>query len=551
MTWGSLASLRSVVNIATSVTGGGYLGAKLNHAAPVPDSYFGMTHLGVADTPVPAVQFSFQRIWDSYIQSPTTLLYKGASWADSHTAAGTFEWSYFDGIMALVAARGKAPIIYTFGYKPSWVTEGANFNTQFAAFVDAILVRAAGRIKVWGLWNEPNTTGGPNERDAASLYAMAQIAYPKIKAAVPGAVILSPEYQGNGVGELTSFLALGGGNYFDVLGLHLYTQSDPDALASAGGTQAIITGHKAALATYGLSSKAIWNTEFSEHGYSSFGGTSAENERDYLSQNLPLHWASGIDRDGWYASDSDTTGRLQTGSTKNVAGAAWDVVRGWMVGKVLGAPVTSGKTIYIPVTGQNGYVGRIVWNYKADATYTVAAGAFTRLTMADGNQYAIGGTETIIPIGNTAVLIDNASPGVSPSLYGANLITNPDFAGNVTTGWVSSGTAVLSAVGDVGRVTNSADYSSDARTNFATDTGARYLMTLDIHTGNQDAELAFSENGDDYGRPYAAVLSNNALTRVSVVVKATFTASQITVRPYAENAAQIVQFDNVEVRKIA
>lgn len=352
----------------------------------------------------PLVSYAPQRVWNAFVQHTGTGVYGSHSWSNLHLAHGVFDWDYFDQIVNQIIANGHTDIFYTFGYTPAWVT-GGTLLAEWGNFVAAIVAHSAGRVKVWGLWNEPG--GNTTPMADATLASMAAIAYPIINAA--GQLLTSPEYHDNASGNLTVFLNGDGGAYFDIMATHLYDVPDPDLSVTSNGMHAIIDSYIALRVAFGLTGKPWWNTEFNELGLSAFGGTEAQNQRDFISQVYPLLWAKGIDRNYWYGWDTAPDyGQLWDGAVgKNVAGVAHDTVRGWLLGKTASAWQRSGSAQWVDLVGPSGYVGRIVWQFKGTSTYTIPAGAWTRKSLVDGSTAVIAGGTTSITIGQTAILIDN------------------------------------------------------------------------------------------------------------------------------------------------
>ena len=361
-----------------------------------------MNWLGFRDNPAPTINYAGLRTWDNWAYSDDIADYGFLNWSTIHVAGGVFHWDVFDKRRADLISQGKVGV-YTFGGVPGWV---ADQSAAFSSFVTAIVARAAGQgFRIWELWNEPNA--GANAISAATAAAFAAIAYPIIKAADPDAVVLSPAPQGNGAGWFGDFLEAGGAAHYDVTALHLYCDTDPDALAAAGGLRAIMANYAAI-----LPDKPIWCSEFSEHGYWFDDLTPANNERDYIGQMLPQLWALGVDRAYWYAWDGDVTGRLWTGagSNRNVAGDAWNEVRSWMLGARRTSHIEWSGDVGVLNISRTGYSAKIAWHYKGTSDLTIPAGVYTRYRDLAGNVTAIGGAATTAPLTNSAIIIETGAP---------------------------------------------------------------------------------------------------------------------------------------------
>src|SRR4051812_25166745 len=151
--------------------------------AQIPSTFFGMhiLHAVNGSTPWPTDQFGALRLWDS-----------GVDWHEIATARGTYNWTNFDKWMAL-AQQHNVDVTYTFGRVPSWANGGQGTaapmtNMQdWDDFVRAVVTRAAGRVKYWEIWNEPNDTHFWNG-SVATLVTMAQHARDIIKSIDANAV---------------------------------------------------------------------------------------------------------------------------------------------------------------------------------------------------------------------------------------------------------------------------------------------------------------------------------------------------------------------------
>lgn len=372
--------------------------------------YFGMDMGGINDRPWPSVPFTGLRLWDSWGYNSINNAYVGIAWGNLHTGTDTYNWELFDSFMAKLVTNNQLGF-YTFGFSPAWLTGGDKApatGTQLAqwdAFVTAIVTRAAGKIKHWGLWNEPNATnfytGTP-----AQLATMAARAYPIIKGIDPTAIVTSPEVQGNGGGWLGEYFTAGGAAYCDAIGFHLYGYPDYRAAADNGAIEAL-NGIKAAVATAGLSSKPLWNTEFSSLGWADTSMV------DYVGKAYPLYWAAGVERSYWYQWDNSVVGNgqmwLPPSGPANAVSVAFTSVRTWLLGASLNAaPVVSGSVIYIDFTRSNGKEAKIIWHTGGSSNHTIPAGAYVTKRLLDGASVVIPGADVTVAINNTPIMIEKA-----------------------------------------------------------------------------------------------------------------------------------------------
>ena len=162
-----------------------------------------------------------------------------------------------NGIMPLVVVH-EAPAYASFAQR------GAAYRA-FAGFMTMCVTRWP-RIKYWELWNEMDSAftdlfGAENPRiplEARGRYyaEMLKTAYPAIKKANPGAIVVL----GGIAGSITPFMEGvykgGGKGYFDVMNLHTYGMPLAWSFVNRG-----IEARKV-LERFGDGQKPIWNTEF-------------------------------------------------------------------------------------------------------------------------------------------------------------------------------------------------------------------------------------------------------------------------------------------------
>jgi polysaccharide biosynthesis protein PslG len=319
--------------------------------------------------PWPAVSFGTLRTWDQW---------PGVAWANINTARGVYNWTQLDIVVNAAVGHG-ADIVYTFGYTPLWAAASSAApptNMQdWKDFVAAITARYAGRIKYWELWNEPNVPSFWSGT-TAQMVAMAQAAYPIIKAA--GGTVLSPSPQDwNGDAWLNGYLAAGGGAYADILAFHSYfwDRAPEDVIAFANKMKAVANNH-------GLGAKPFWDTEHSwGEWWWLFGGpSSADHDKQsaYLARKLVLSFSHGvIERSFWYLFDS-YQGQAQWGALFDATsktllkpGVAYREVHAWMVGATMEPCVLSVSIYQCRLTRADGYSALIVWAASANPSFTV------------------------------------------------------------------------------------------------------------------------------------------------------------------------------------
>ncbi len=235
-------------------------------APTVLPALFDMT-INKATTPWPTDTFTGQR-----------LLGTNTLWGILETADGVYSWTTLDKFTANAQTHG-VDLMYTFLGVPTWASsnpndtacnswpgscdppndlnsDGTGGNAHFDTFVTKLAAHVGTTIKYWEVWNEPNVIGYANKNwTPAQWVRMAKDARQIILAANPNAVIVSPGIA-IGTSWLTNFLAAGGGSYVDVIGFHGYA-NPPESVLS------LITPVQSAMATGGVSSLPLWDTEAS------------------------------------------------------------------------------------------------------------------------------------------------------------------------------------------------------------------------------------------------------------------------------------------------
>ena len=159
-------------------------------------TFFGLTVLNYQNV-TPQLTFGTARTWDAW---------PALDWAEANPAAGQYNFAPLNAYIAMNLSENRQ-IVYTFGRTPQWASTKPNAAGPYGAgqcaapilsawdqYIAAVVKNAAGRIKYWELWNEPDqiTYCG----DISSMVTMAQHAYAIIKSIDPSATVLSPSASG-------------------------------------------------------------------------------------------------------------------------------------------------------------------------------------------------------------------------------------------------------------------------------------------------------------------------------------------------------------------
>jgi len=346
--------------------------------AVIPPTFFGMTINAIGSSqPWPELKFDGVRLWGAIY------------WAQVNPTPGFYNWARFDAIVA-AAERAHVDIVLNLAFTPRWAasvkdappafTPGASSPPADLAswddWVRAAVARAAGRIKYWEIWNEPEDPKYYSG-DIATMVEMQKRAYQIIKASDPGLVVLTPSSNGtpDGYRWQETFMAQGGGQYADVFAFHGYV-SEPEAVID------VIARFKQMLAAHDLSGKPIWDTEA---GWS----TKEDNPDGYLARAFILKWINGVDRAYWYeyAGGGGDFGKLWDPARGLLpAGKAYRTVQSWLVGaSVVAATRTSPSTWCVELRMQDGRNGVILWTTRGRSAYRVEP-RYTRYEGLDGGE---------------------------------------------------------------------------------------------------------------------------------------------------------------------
>jgi len=338
----------------------------------------------------------------------------GVAWVSANPSKGVYTWTGLDAWLALNQNTG-VDLIYTFGLTPLWASSNKTAPgtygpglcappsdlTDWDNYVTAVAQHAAGRIKYWEMWNEPNfaqTYCG----DIPTMVTMVQHASKIIKSIDPAAVILSPAVcGGEGASWLQTFLTDGGGAYVDVISFHGYSGGTAEALVST------INYIRSAMTAGGASKLPMWDSEASWgdlNGLPSITDPTAQ--AAFVAKFYLLHWSEGISRFVWYGWDSTTTwGELWSTSGINPAGVAYGQIYNWMVGATLTAPCTEDSSGDWSCTfSRSGVTSVAVWNSTKTVTAKVSA-TYTRYQDLTGAVHAI--VNNTVTVGNSPILLEN------------------------------------------------------------------------------------------------------------------------------------------------
>jgi hypothetical protein len=361
-----------------------------------PSTFFGLTILNYQGV-TPQLTFGTTRTWDAY---------PALDWADANRAAEQYNSAPLNTYIA-TSLSWNAQILYTFGRTPQWASTSPDATSPYGLgqcappilsawdqYVTAVVTNAAGRIKYWELWNEPDQAASYCG-DIPSMVTMAQHAYAIIKNIDPSATVLSPAATGEaGATWFDSFITAGGLNTFDVVAFHGYGGAQAEQI------NAIVDDYRLVMSRHNLSALPLWDTECS-WGESSIGDDA--HRAAFLSKYFFLQWSSGVDRVIWYAYDSHPQWGRLIDATGNLlpSGIAYGESYKWIVGATLTRPCTQDQsgTWTCSITRPGGYQAKILWN----STVSAATNARAPSQMKDYRDLGGG----VNPIVNGTVSVQN------------------------------------------------------------------------------------------------------------------------------------------------
>jgi len=399
----------------------------------------------------PDIGFGTLRIWDT----------AGTTWADINPERDRWNFDALDDVVAR-AQRNGVDVLLTLGQTPRWASSDPDRKGLYGAgslapprdigdwvrYVEVVVQRYKGRIRAYEVWNEPRIAGIDRRRDgqffygsAADLVALTKTAHEVIKRVDPQALLLSPAFDGEELGErrISAFFEAGGHCCFDVMSMHFYSHSDdisPETLPPR------VARLRALMARHGVH-RPIWNTEFGyihaqagadvrplqPSGFMSIV-LPPEQARSYLLRSFILGADAGIERFYWFAWDAYHMGLVSPRPNRRPtsAAAAYRSLVGWLVGARISECGNTGPRWECRYQGPLTCEGRILWTTQDTWVATVAP-PFTRLRrVGDTADDEVRGG--VVRIGQEPLLVHAGAPGspeclrASPGASSARITRN-------------------------------------------------------------------------------------------------------------------------------
>lgn len=382
---------------------------------PIQRAYFGM-HIHRADTstPWPGARFGSWRLWDAYV-----------AWPNLEPKRGEWDFKRLDKYVAMAGLTG-VDLLLPLGLSPGWASarpdepsayqpgnaaEPKNLN-DWRNYVRTVAERYKGRIRHYELWNEPNLRNFYSGSVEAML-TLAREAYAILKQVDPSNQMAAPATTEGGkhLVWLDRYLALGGGNYLDVLSHHFYSPHEPPEAMLA-----VMDDVRAIMMRHGLSHKPVWNTETgwwldnaaASSTFTSWKKLKSDEAVAYVARALILGWAAGLERYYWYSWDHGNMGLIEPrDKTLKPAGVAYATVLRWLEGAVM-TDCSSSEGFWTCTLKRPGATSaRIVWQVTQGVTpWKVPANwSASEVETLEGARQRLSSAAAIIELGQKPVLV--------------------------------------------------------------------------------------------------------------------------------------------------
>lgn len=289
----------------------------------------------------PASGIGAVRLWDS-----------GTLWSEIAVQPGQWKFDRIDTYVEQATAHNAA-VLYVLGGTPRWASarrdEKCPYGLGCAAepvrmahweeYVRRVVQRYRGRIKAYELWNEPNFSDIPRDRNASGFYTgsvaqmveMARIARKVLDENDPDAVLSTPGFV-NGSDRLELFLEAGGKQYIQAVAYHFYS-GNSEAFARQ------LVEVRAIMERQGIEKLPLWNTETGVEvnlpGTPEPAGTKPLTFHEAASrfaQFLVLGSAAGLEHFYHYAWDNPRSGMLTQSGERLPNQDSYEKVQAWLLG---------------------------------------------------------------------------------------------------------------------------------------------------------------------------------------------------------------------------
>ena len=321
----------------------------------------------------------------------------GTEWGLLNNGYDSYDWTYLDTWLDLIAEHQPRAVIYTFGLVPCYIASvgcdgkgwgnGHNFSPSppsdltsegspsFEAYVRALVEHCSPSghcvkdyITYWEMWNEGNLTDFWTGT-VTQLYDMFKHVIPIIRSHVPGAVISTPPVCGGDTQWMTSWMKLENtnGRLSDYYGIHIYMRDSPPE-QRMGMLRSMLNTKNA----NGWTTTPWINSETNFNNVS-FACSAQFTPQDCRGQLVRWHvlqyayqgGAGGAFHVGWDKWDTITAGGYDT---------YYYTMMQWLTGATFTASCTNSGNVWMcPLTEASGTNALIVWNAAGSSWYRPAA----------------------------------------------------------------------------------------------------------------------------------------------------------------------------------
>ncbi|QSV44856.1 glycosyl hydrolase [Geobacter benzoatilyticus] len=333
----------------------------------IPEEFFGMHVQHLDSSGWPLVKFKSLRLWDS-----------GVRWDNIEVEDNEFNFKMLD-FYIKSAIDHNVDVLYTMGMTPTWASGRPNEPSVYGKsgiaaepvnielwkrYVRKIVERYRGRIKYYEIWNEPAEKGFFSG-DIITLVKMTKEAHAIIKSVDPAARIVCPPSTAkkNGIAWLDEFLRLGGGDYIDIVGYHLYVPGKPELMVK------VIRHVKNIMGKHNVV-KPIWNTET---GWSRNVAIPPGSDAAYVARSYIINWSEGVERFFWYSWDN--TNWVSINMINNYGGLtdsaiAYGTIQKWLVGtRMLSCTSSKNQTWECVLLNKDNSLAKILWTEEGQTEY--------------------------------------------------------------------------------------------------------------------------------------------------------------------------------------
>jgi hypothetical protein len=388
--------------------------------------FFGM-HINNLTNPWPTtvgIQFKNYRTHNS----------SATLWSQLNPSPGVYDWQWLD-VGLQKSEQYGSQVDFNFYFTPSWASsspsgacggnnggcfppndlnaDGSGTDQHVKDFMTALMQHVgAGRFKYIEVWNEFNN-GIEWSGSIAQLVRITKDVSAIAKSYDPNVKIIGPAETGDwvkagdneGMRYLGEFLAAGGGQYVDIIGLHGHVINPEDIIARTNSALA-------QMAQYGQSGKPLFDTEGS---WPIIRGLASDLQRGYLFREYLATLSTPTEVFYVYAYDIDNTANYWSTPNQQVTvnGEAYKLFYGWLVGSTMTSkcqPQSAGSSTWsCTFTMQNGTQAMAIWNTAVTYPNTVPVtvpSTYTKYFTLDGESNSVSATDSV-PVGYEPIWLEN------------------------------------------------------------------------------------------------------------------------------------------------